>query len=295
MYRKSSQESIRAHRIALTTHCLDGREGDDCSCQLLDDHLHYLKQALQGDRQLENVSQIQEMLLELSLVIRSRALGLSASGHQQILERLSDIYAEGLDLRGSNAFLLTSADYADVVEAIGNRLAGHDYGRVIGQLLFYMAQLYLTRKGSWSTIYEHLIAMPGSIPGIASLKQKCFAEIHRWAEEGVANLFQIQRDIQARQAHLWSKGLRIRKRIDWLKAGCGPGFDPDRPFAGRPVASLDQYRVVNQIRALQQELRLIQQELDGKQETAQLIESNILEFEQKLQAARRTYLIQAVS
>ena len=244
---------------------------------------------------LDNVGQIQEMLLELSLIIRSRALVLSEQDLRRILQRLGAIYTPDLGRRGNNAFLLTAPDYADVVEAVSGCLPDYDYSTVIGQLLFYMTQLYLTRKGSWMTIYEHLAAMPDTIGGIAQLKQDRFAEIRRWTEEGVANLFQIQRDLQARQAYLQDKERRLQKKIDWLLGSCGSGLDPDHPFRGRKVARLDHFKVVNQIRGLRQEQEQVRTELAGKRETAQLIESNIREFEGKLQSARRTYLIQAVS
>jgi len=287
---------IRAHRIALTARCFGNNEtASDCSCQLLDDHLSFLELAISEDSRLDNVGQIQEMLLELSLIIRSRALTISEQGHRRMLDRLTGIYAQGLSQRSDNAFLLTASDYADVVEAIGACLPRYDYSTVIGQLLFYMTQLYLTRKGSWMTIYEHLTTLPDAIEGIVPLKQECFAEIRRWTEEGVANLFQIQRDLQARQTYLQTKSRRLQKKIDWLHNGCCPDLELDHPFIGHKVTRLDQYKIVNQIRTLRQQQEQVQAEIAGKQETAQLIESNIREFEGKLQSAHRTYLVQAVS
>ncbi len=288
----SSLNRLRAHRIALTLHCLGERRGEGCSCQLLDDHLGYLELALDGDHHRENVGQVQEMLLELSLIIRSGALEISGDGYRRILDRLGGIYAGGMERRHGEAYALTAADYADVVEAIANRLGDYDYSRIIGQLLFYMARLYLGRKGSWVTIYEHLSAMPDGIDGISALKRDGFAEIHRWAEEGVANLFQIQRDIEARQRDLEEKVGRLQRRIAWLRRQCAS--DPDRPFAGQRVARLADYRSISRIRALEQELALVHSEQEGKRKTARLIESNIREFEVKLQAARRAYLIRPV-
>lgn len=287
---------IRAHRITLTARCFDNKDAaTDCSCQLLDDHLSFLELAISEDSRLDNVGQIQEMLLELSLIIRSRALTITEQVHLRMLDRLAGIYAQGLSRRGNNAFLLTASDYADVVEAISTCLPHYDYSTVIGQLLFYMTQLYLTRKGSWMTIYEHLAAMPDAIDGIVPLKQECFADIRRWTEEGVANLFQIQRDLQARQTYLQTKNQRLQKKIDWLHNSCCPDLELDHPFIGHKVARLDQYKIVNQIRTLCQQQERVQAEIAGKQETAQLIESNIREFEGKLQSAHRTYLVQAIS
>lgn len=295
MHRDHSQDGLRAHRIALTTHCLDDRRDARCSCRLLEDHLGYLEQALGADAQPDDVGQAQEMLLELALIIRSGTMAISAAGYRRILDRLGRIYARGMGLEGGSAFVLTASDYADVVEAIGNRFDDYDYSRIVGQLLFYMGQLYRSRKGGWVTVYEHLAAMPTRIEGVATLKQNGFAEIHRWAEEGVANLFHIQRDIEARQLELHDRAAHIQRRIDQLRHQCTDGRDPAVPLPERRVVSLSDYRLIDRIRRLQRELELILRELDGKRQTARLIESNIREFEQKLQSARRTYLVRAVS
>ncbi len=80
----------------------------DSSCALLRNYFDFLEQQLSDAGAIPDVSQIQEMLLEVSEFIRSGKTGYYSDEYGRILKRLVSIYAGGFSSSSSSAFTLTS-------------------------------------------------------------------------------------------------------------------------------------------------------------------------------------------
>jgi DNA repair exonuclease SbcCD ATPase subunit len=253
---------------------------------MLDDYLDCLE-GLLFDEATPNISQIQEMLLELSCLIRS-CTSFQAHDYADFLERLTSLYARGVAQGRINALTQTAADYADVIEAASRVYPNFDYSAALGQLLCYMGQLYNTRQGSWETIYDHISAMPESVAAVRYLNDTFFSEIRQWADEGVGNLFEIRRDNQQAADELGLAKQRLSARLRLLR---------QRRLAPRKtpqVIPLSEARTIREIQECEAELEQIESDLGEKQQLLELIDQNIDEFEAKLKGVRRNYAVKLV-
>ena len=70
--------------------------------KILSIYLDYLERELRVEDSLANISQIQEMLLEISLIVRSGNARMRLADCRSILLRLTGIYAEGVKRNGSH-------------------------------------------------------------------------------------------------------------------------------------------------------------------------------------------------
>ncbi len=264
------------------------------SQQILEDYLDYFESELLNQTPESNISQIQEMLLELSCIIRSRNTRLIPGEYSNFLQRLIRIYGAGFSQNPGNAFLITAADYADVIEAISKECPNYDYSEALGQLLRYMSQLYKVRKSSWKTVYEHIQSMPDSITAVQMVKTEYFAEIQQWAEEGVGNLFQIRKDIYQRIEELEQQANAIEKQIDAEGSILATETPVPKVFGQAQIINLAEKRAQKRIEALHVDLAANARDILSQGELVALIESNIQEFDDKLREARRAYSIRLV-
>ncbi len=264
------------------------------SQQILVDYLDYFESELLNQTPTANISQIQEMLLELSCVIRSRNARLIPGEYSNFLQRLIHLYGEGFSQTSSDAFLVTAADYADVIEAISKACPNYDYSEALGQLLRYMSNLYKGRKSSWKTVYEHILSMPDSITAVQMVKTEYFGEIQQWAEEGVGNLFQIRKDIYQRIEELEQQANTIEKLIDTEESILATETTAPKVFGQAQIINLAEKRAQKRIEALHVDLATNAREILSQGELVALIESNIQEFDDKLLEARRAYSIRLV-
>ncbi|MBL3600693.1 MAG: hypothetical protein JMN26_09985 [gamma proteobacterium endosymbiont of Lamellibrachia anaximandri] len=285
-----ARPDIRDLRVELMSLC--SREGSGADPhrlrELLDDYIDYLDTALseQGGRSID-VSQIQEMLLEVSQIIRSGRAGVSTDDYRNIISHLTGIYAKGLAEEMKCPFIITSVDYADVIEAISHEYPAFDYREVMGQLLYYMSQLFRNRKGSWMMVYEHLLSLPESIDALALSNRKAFTEIQEWTEQGVDSLFQICRDYKEMVGQTEHDLAGLERRIAVHK-------DEMKAQQHRAVIAFDSLRKKRVLKAmLSQKARLIEA-LRSKQMILELVEDDIREFEEKLVELRRAYFIRLV-
>ncbi len=281
-----SIDRVRVIRQELTKMAAGGamEMTSDSSCALLRNYFDFLEQQLSDAGAIPDVSQIQEMLLEVSEFIRSGKTGYYSDEYGRILKRLVSIYAGGFSSSSSSAFTLTSANYADVVEAISNRFPGYDYTEAMGQLLAYMEQLFANRKSDWKTIYEHIISMPESVEAKRLIKAARFEEVRQWAEEGAGNLFGIRVDLLEVIGQLSAEIDQLNADIEHL----------GRAWRTGRVVSLAARRKANEVPALiEARERVIHQRMD-KQNLVELIESNIEEFEMLLRSARRAFFFHIV-
>ncbi len=296
VHKSGSAVQIQQHRRLLTKAFA---EGNSCLfpnrvVRVLDDYLDYLELELSNHHSVIKISQVQEMLLEISCIIRSGKTTVDAAVYARVLKRLTRIYAQGLSQRKKDAFSLTAGDYAEVIEVISAELPGYDYREVVGQLLNYMNHLYRLKKTGWITVYEHIRSMPHSIEALQVLKEARFLEIQKWVEEGVHNLFGIQSDIQKRIDQLEHEAADLQNVVEHEQHQLAIELKRGKVSADSKVASLYQERKRREITALCEKRDQIISERRGEEQIIQLIESNIHEFEFKLKEARRNYLVRLV-
>lgn len=282
---QSSRIQLYRTKLSRQFEGLESNALGDNPSPVLDDYLDCLEFQLFARQ--PNISQIQEMLLELACMIRNCA-NLQADDYPRFLERLTSLYARGVAQGRVEALTQTAADYADVIEAASRAYPDFDYSAALGQLLCYMGQLYHTRRGSWQTIYDHIASMPESLAAVRYLNETFFNEIRQWAEEGVGNLFQIRRDTQERANEL-------ERTVARLTAQAGQLRRRRRATQGDPrVIPLGDARTLREIRETESRLQFARHELGIKQELVTLIDQNIDEFEEKLGRVRRTYTLRLI-
>ena len=96
---------IHKHRLDLS----EAFAGDsfcfvpDKALQILHDYLDYLENELSNQNITINISQVQEMLLEVSCIIRSGSFSIHSTVYGGMLRRLIDIYARGFTHREKDA------------------------------------------------------------------------------------------------------------------------------------------------------------------------------------------------
>lgn len=282
-------ELIRQHRQDLR-----GSSRQECarlpiekSKRILLDYVDYLEQELSSNNQSIDIGSTQETLLELSCIIRSGRARITSREYSGILRRLVGIYADGFADGQSDAFVITAADYAEVIEAISRAQPGNDYSEAVGQLLYYMGRLFSSRKGSWKTVYEHLLSMPDSIESVQMLKSGYFLEIQRWAEAGAGNLFSIRRDLNQRIATLEDE----LAEFDWC---AGKEVKAAQTGVRGKVVSLEARRRQKEIDTILEQKERLEDEKRHKQALRNLVDSNIAEFETKLKQTRRAYFVRLV-
>ena len=238
--------------------------------------------------------EIEDTLLLLSTEIRSGSSDLVSSDYRWIIERLTDIYAQGFGQRAGDAFTTTADSYAHLIETISRAYPGYDYSEAVGQLFCYMSRLFRTRKTGWKAVYEHILSIPDSVEAKQVLNRAFFVDIQEWAEAGVENLFSIRKDLYEKIRKIEVKIRGLDRRIENI---AGPRDLPEQASsvrAGSNIVDLTQARR----RRLIEPLRLRRRRLVGEKENEEtivgLIESDIREFEDKLRATRRAYFIRPV-
>jgi len=292
----STHPPVHGHRLALLQAFDDTGivMTRDRSLQILNEYLNCLERELTGSRGTPDVGKVQEMLLEISQFVRSGKARVVPHEYSRLLGRLSGIYSRGLRENTESAFCRTAADYSDVVEAISREDASYDYSKIVGQLLYFMGQLFESRKGSWVVIYENLGSMSDSIRVVKLLKLEYLLEIQRWAEEGVANLFQIRKDLQRKIVSLDEAVDVVLADIAERRqemASCNSRW-LDR--CGGRILNMDVWVLKNEIDALRKKVKKLTRERDGSLAINDLIDVNILEFEGELREVRRKYHIKLV-
>ena len=266
----------------------------DESRQVLNGYLSYLESELTSQNFSVDIGKSQEMLLEVSQFIHTGSARVGSDVYRCVLRRLTGIYAKGLAVTAESAYSLTASDYADVIESISRVYPAYDYSEIVGQLIHYMNQLFKLRKNSWKTVYEHILSMPDSIEAMQLLRNEHFFAVQQWAEEGVENLFHIQDDLHNRVRLLDEQISGIQQKITETECWMG---ERQRVLAALDVANLVDLklrRAVHESRELSHTRERLIMEREGKAHIIDLIESNILEFEDKLKETRRAFSIRLV-
>ncbi|HHH40351.1 MAG TPA: hypothetical protein ENK50_12360 [Sedimenticola sp.] len=259
--------------------------------QILERYLDDLETELLAREAGADIGRVQEMLLEIAGFIRTDGSKVPVAQRRYFLERLIELYGKGFAVRGKSAFSVTAADYAEVIEVISAECPNYDFSQAVGQLICYMQQLFESRKESWITIYQHIESMSDSNSVVQLLKDVYLREIRQWAEEGVANLFGIESDLLNGIRELDERIESLQQR---LAARVRDGGAPTASVSSGRVIDLRQKRTQREIDALRRQIEQLQQARQDKEAVAELIRSNIHEFQTKLKETRRAYLLRAV-
>ncbi len=260
--------------------------------RVLDDCLGHLDGQLQGPATGDNRRSARQTLRELADLIASDRLGLVRGDYQRLLARLAGIFAVGPTPAGRITLATTAPSYAGVVAAISRACPTCDYEAPLGQLLTYMARLFLDRRSGWKSIYRIIASMSDGVAAKRRLDEADFARLHDWIESGAANLFSIQRELARAVASLAEQVAALDAEIASHTAALELAARQRRLDEGRhnvvAFSALRQGRELAELKGRREDL---QEQLAAKQGIKDLIDSDIGEIEDCLGATRRAYFV----
>jgi hypothetical protein len=261
---------------------------------ILAERLDRLGEQLSEPEASIDAGRVRKLLLALSEDIRARSSNLAGSDYRLVVERLTEIYARGFGRRAKNVLTTTAEDYASLIQTISREYPDHDYSEALGHLFCYMSRLFRTRKREWKTIYDHILSIPDSVEAKQLLNRAFFLEIQEWADAGVENLFSIRRDLYEKIGTLAAKLDQLDRDIERIRGGSHSPGSSCAATRGPNVVDLARAREERLVDPLLRKRQRLLAERRGEEEIVGLIESDILEFEDKLRATRRAYFIRSV-
>jgi hypothetical protein len=259
-------------------------------CPIIKHYFDYLENALAGHGESVDLCLLQEMLQELSLLLRSGKSRIRNDGYLRMLNRLTTIYAKGVRVDNDRAFAGTAANFASILESVSHHFQDYDYHQSVSLLMHYMGRLFNAREESWLEVYDHLLSMPNSIHFIQQLKSEYLGEINCWIERGVDNLFTLwdeQLEVLAMQSqNINELELQILARQAYLVKS------PETLLSG--VIDFRQLQQQQEIRTLSNQRKQLMLERQAKQEVVTLLQANVREFAEQLARMRRGALLKLV-
>ncbi|MES9850543.1 MAG: hypothetical protein ABW170_01770 [Candidatus Thiodiazotropha sp. L084R] len=263
----------------------------DESCQIIKQYFDYLESTLTQADKLIDVSQLREMLNEVSGFIRSNKSQIRADGYGRMLRRLNKIYSQGLRLKDNRAFTSTAANFADILNSVSQNYTSYDYSESVGLLLHYMHKMFNYREEGWLEVFEHLLSMPDNIRVMQLIKTQHLHEIQNWVEEGVDNLFalldeqlEVIDNIDLEILQLDEELLQRRKSFSMGTTGSAMDV----------VIPLSRIREKHLIQELFDKRAQLMTERVAKLELTELLDENIQEFTDRLIEIRRSAMIHLV-
>jgi hypothetical protein len=260
----------------------------------LDACLTVVERELVSGSSTADIELVQSSLGTVATIVRANPGIAGGSELGTFLHRLTRLYAPACDRRESEAFTTTATEYGAVVAAISHRHPELDYTAALGQLLELMTRLFAARDNNWKAVYQLLRSIPESNKAKQILSKVCAADIREWFDAGVQNLFSLQNDLISkiealeREAEETSRRMQVKsRRLRELRRR----NDPDG--TGKVVV-LEGILMERRLQALAREKEQLLAEKAGRESTLGLIESDILEFENRLREARRLYYLRVV-
>lgn len=261
------------------------------SCHIIKQYFDYLDAALTTQGDGVDVILLQEMLLEISELLRSGKSPLREDGYLRLLDRLTAIYTKGLRADNDRAFARTAANFADILESVSQSFQDYDYSQSVSLLLHYMDKLFNYREESWIEVLEHLLCMPDSIRVMQQLRARYLDEIQCWVEEGVDNLFTIRNE----QLELIAGMEQTLKSLDEEIVARHRALLDERSRNRRlGVYPLEHERERRELVSLHERCRILYRERESKLELVELLDLNIGEFAERLSVMRRSTLMKLV-
>jgi uncharacterized protein YeaO (DUF488 family) len=253
------------------------------SCHILKQYFDYLENSLSKPAE-SDIALLQEMLLEISDLLRSGKSQLEEDGYLRLLNRLTSIYAKGLQSENDWAFAQTAANFADILQSISQTYQDYDYSHSVGLLLHYMDRLFNYEEESWLEVFEHLRSMPDSIGIMQELKDQYLHEIQNWVEEGVDNLFTIRNEQVEILANLDQAMMQLDKEISKREISLLQQIHSARQ---NNVVEIRHQLERHEIYRLRGESGEMIKERESKLEIINLLDVNIQEFADRITDIRR--------
>jgi hypothetical protein len=253
------------------------------SCHILKQYFDYLENSLSKPAE-SDIALLQEMLLEISDLLRSGKSQLEEDGYLRLLNRLTSIYAKGLQSENDWAFAQTAANFADILQSISQTYQDYDYSHSVGLLLHYMDRLFNYEEESWLEVFEHLRSMPDSIGIMQELKDQYLHEIQNWVEEGVDNLFTIRNEQVEILANLDQAMMQLDKEISNREMSLLQQVHSARQ---NKVVEMRHQLERREIYRLRGESGEMMKERESKLEIINLLDVNIQEFADRITDIRR--------
>lgn len=282
--RKSWETSIQALKFAAEDELILSHEN---ACRLIKRCVDSLDYALQGDDKATDIIHINAFLDGIALFLRSNNHEIVEADYRQLLNRLTGIYNYGFASTSSLEFAATASSYADVIGAISKTYPDYDYGKAISQLLHFMNQLYSNRQDGWVPILQHLLAMPDSIQRMYILKRDHLKGIQDWVDEGASHLFQLRDE----QEKIYTSQLNELDASDQEIARKHGLLDIIRNGKIVPLSYADE---LADIKLLESKRTQLATELTDQRRLVDLLDENILEFNNKFYETRRAFLLSLV-
>ncbi|MES9976411.1 MAG: hypothetical protein ABW094_19290 [Candidatus Thiodiazotropha sp.] len=258
------------------------------SCKIIKQYFDYLESLLGRKHSDPDVEQLRALLTEISGFIRSEKSQIKDDGYIRMLNRLTTIYAKGIQLEDDKAFISTAVNYADIMNTVSKSYTGYDYTEPVGLMLHYMDKLFNDREESWLEVFEYIISMSDSHV-LRMLKEQHLQEIQNWVEEGVDNLFAIwdeQLDVinnLSNEIYLLDKQILLTSRE--LRKNMSQVIAPN-------VIYLRDIHLRKELDQLQEKRKELVTARTGKIELSALLDENIHEFGERLTEIRRNTQIQ---
>ncbi len=264
--------------------------GQEEVCPIIKLYFDYLEHSLTNHGEKADINLLRKMLSEISQLLRSSKSRLQEDGYLRLLDRLTAIYAKGLQVENNRAYTVTAAKFAHILKSVSHEFQDYDYHPSVSLLLHYMDKLFKAREASWLEVYEHLLSMPDSIHFMRQLKREHLNDINRWIEEGVDNLYTLldeQRELIAiKDQAVNDLELRLLERQARLLETQNPAISGVIDF------SLAQQQ--HEIRALDEQRNQLLLERCSKLGIVELLEANIREFSDQLTSIHRCTLLNLV-
>jgi hypothetical protein len=263
------------------------------SCRgVLDDCLGYLDGQLRGTATGTARRAARQTLRELADLIASNRLGLTGGDYERLLGRLAAIFAIGAPLTAGSVLVSMAPSYAGVVAAIRRACPSCDYDGPVGQLLIYMARLFLDRRNGWTSIYRSIQAISDGVAAKRRLDDAEFSRVQEWVDSGASNLFPIQRELDRAIARLAQEAAHLDSTITRKARALERSARRPRTNAVRDnVVSLSVWRERREIADLRRRRRQLLDQIETKRGIKDLIDDDIRDVDDSLRAARRAYFV----
>jgi hypothetical protein len=257
-------------------------------CKIVKQYFDYLESMLERKHRDLDVTQLRELLTEISCFIRSEKNRIEDDGYTRMLNRLTRIYAKGIQSEDDEAFIATAVHFADIMHTVSQSYSGYDYTEPVGLMLYYMDKLFNDREESWLEVFEHILSMSDTHV-LEMLKEQHLQEIKNWVEEGVDNLFAIWDEQLDVINNLSNEIYQLDKQI--LQTSKELRANLNQPFAPNVIYLRDVQRRLELDRLRKKRLELVD-DREAKLELTSLLDDNIQEFGGRLTEIRRSTQIQ---
>jgi hypothetical protein len=260
----------------------------DEACKIIKEYFDYLESTLGRKHSDLEVAQLGEVLTEISGFIRSDKSQFKDDGYMRMLNRLTRIYAKGIQLEDDKAFIGTAVHFADIMNTVSQNYTGYDYTKPVGLMFHYMDKLFNDREESWLEIFKHINAISDA-HALQILQEQHLQEIKNWVEEGVDNLFAIWDEQLDVINNLSNDIYQLDKQILHTSRGLRKSLG-QRDFTN--VIYLEDIHFRKELVRLRQERMELDCAREGKLDLIALLDENIQEFGERLTEIRRSALVQ---